>query len=169
ELVRDAPGILGVKGETLNVLREAAVASRRKGAGNADGGWGDRKRRCRITHRAGGCVIKRQRSRDAAAIGAGWIDVAIGVRGIGCELLCRCCERAAEHRLVNEVDSELERMVMHHMAQVVAELIFVLVAEVREKSDRGGELIVAEGLEPGNGERRHAEGELYGEAQIRIP
>ena len=75
---------------------------------------------------------------------------------------------AAQHRLVNEVDSELERMVAHNVAQVVAKLVFVLIAQVGEKSDRSGELIVAESLEAGDGERRHAEGKLDGEAEIRI-
>ena len=69
---------------------------------------------------------------------------------------------------MNEVDSELERMVTHNVAQVVAELIFILIAQVWEESDRSGELIVAEGLKARDGERRHAEGKLYGEAEIRI-
>ena len=70
---------------------------------------------------------------------------------------------------MNEVDSELERMVTHNVAQVVAELVFVLIAQVGEKGDGSGKLIVAECLKAGNGQRRHAERKLYGEAEIRIP
>ncbi len=70
---------------------------------------------------------------------------------------------------MNEVDPELERMVTYNVAQVVAELVFVLIAQVGEKSDRSGKLIVAECLEAGDGQRGHAEGKLYGEAEIRIP
>ena len=55
---------------------------------------------------------------------------------------------------MNEVDSELERMVTHNVAQVVAELVFVLIAQVGEKSNGSGKLVVAEGLEAGDGQRR---------------
>src|SRR5208282_2300596 len=103
------------------------------------------------------------------AIRAGGIDVAIWIGGVGGKLLRRRGKRAAQHWFVNEVDPELEGVGSHHVAQVVAELVFVLIAQVGEKSDGSGELIVAEGLKAGDGQRGHAEGKLYGEAEIRIP
>ena len=60
-------------------------------------------------------------------------------------------------------------MVTHNVAQIVAELVFVLIAQGGEKSDGSGKLIVAECLEAGDGQRCHAEGKLYGEAEVRIP
>src|SRR5579863_6074315 len=145
--MRDAPGILGVKSETLDILRKPAVSGGSKGAVDATA-----RRRFWITHRTGRSVIKRQGSRDAAAIGAGRVDVAIRVRRIGGELLRRRRERPAEHRLVNEVDPELEPMVAHYMAQVIAELILVLIPPVGEKGNRSGKLIVAKGLEARDGQ-----------------
>ena len=70
---------------------------------------------------------------------------------------------------MDEVDPELERMVAHNVAQIVAELVFILIAQVGEEGDGSGELIVAESFEAGDGQRRHAEGKLYGEAEIRFP
>src|SRR5208283_3844415 len=130
----------------LNILRKGAVARGSECAPDA-AAW----IRHRIAHRAGGSVVNRQRRRDAAAVGAGRINVAIGIRGISCELLRSRGEGAAQHRLVNEIDSELERMVMHDVAEIVAELILVLIAQVGEKRDGSSKLIVAEGLEAGDG------------------
>ena len=48
----------------------------------------------------------------------------------------------------------------HNVAQVVAKLVFVLIAQVGEKSDGSGELVVAKSFEAGDGQRRHAERKL---------
>src|SRR5208282_6659048 len=105
--MRDAPGVFGVERETLDILREGAVAGRSERAANADGGWRGRRRRRRIALRAGRSVIKRQRCRDTTAIRAGGIDVAIWIGGVGGKLLRRRGKRAAQHWFVNEVDPEL--------------------------------------------------------------
>src|SRR5271166_6615818 len=145
-MARDSPRILSVEREPLHVLREAAVAGGSKCASDVGSRAG-----FRIALRGRRNVIKRQRSRDAAAVGAGRIEIAIGIRGILDELLRRGGEGAAQHRFVNEIDSELEGVITGHMTQVVAELILILVAQVREQSDGSGELVIAEGLEAGNG------------------
>ena len=64
--------------------------------------------------------------------------------------------------------AELECVTSRYVAQVVAQLIFVLIAQVGEKSDGSGELVVAEGFESGDGQRRHAERKLQRETEIRI-
>src|SRR5579863_8743932 len=107
----DAPGILSIESEALNILRKAAVAGGSEGAVNSTGRGGRG-----IAHGAGRRVIKRQGSRDAAAIRARGIDVAIGVGGVGGELLRGRREGTAKHRFVDEVDAELEGMVTNNMA-----------------------------------------------------
>ena len=78
-------------------------------------------------------------------------------------------ERSAQHRLVDEIHSELERMVARCMAKVVAELILLLVPKRWEQRDRRGELIVAVGLEARDRQRRRTERERKREAQRGIP
>src|SRR3984957_173948 len=118
-MMRGAPGVLCIEREPLNILREVAIA-----------GWSERAvdARSRIRRRIALIywrrVIKRQRTRDAPAIRARRIDIAVGVRGIRCELFRRSRERATEHRFVNKVDPELQRVVAPDMTQVVANLIF---------------------------------------------
>src|SRR5271169_1553093 len=167
EVVRNAPRILGVEPESLNVLRKTAVACGSKSA--SDGRYPRRWRRGRrIALRGWRSVIKRQSTGGSSAVGADRIDVAIGIERIGGELLRRCRERAAEHRLMNKVDSELKRVAARNVAQVMADLVFVLIAQVGEKSDGSGELVVAKSFEAGDGQRRHAERKLQGEAEIRV-
>jgi hypothetical protein len=67
---------------------------------------------------------------------------------------------------VNKVDSELESVTSRNMAQVVTHLVFVLIAQVGEKSDGSGELVVAESFESGNRQRCRTEGKRQREAQI---
>ena len=81
----------------------------------------------------------------------------------------RAGKRPAQHRFVDEVDSELERMGTHNVAQVVAELVFLLIAQVGEKSNRRSELVVAIGFETGDGQRCGTEGEGQRVAQIGVP
>src|SRR5579864_3850596 len=77
-------------------------------------------------------------------------------------------ECSVQHRFVNEVHSELEGVIARHMAQVIAELIFLLVAQRWKERDWGGELIIAISLEAGDGERRGAEGKGKCEAKRRV-
>ena len=69
--------------------------------------------------------------------------------------LLRCRgECAAQHRLVDEVDAELEGVAADFVAQVVAELILLLVAQSGKKRDGRRELIVAVSLKAGDSDRR---------------
>ena len=96
--------------------------------------------------------IKRQGAGDAAAVSSGRIDVAIGIGRVLDELLGGGGKGAAQNRFVNEVDSELESVASCNMAQIVTQLVFLLIAQVGEKSDGRGELVVAEGFESGDGQ-----------------
>src|ERR1700741_1290144 len=58
-------------------------------------------------------------------------------------------------------------MVAGGVSDVRAQLIFLLVAQRGEQSDRSGELVVAEGFEAGDGERRRAEWESQSKAKRR--
>src|ERR1039458_8428138 len=69
---------------------------------------------------------------------------------------------------MNKVDSELERVTARDVAQVVAELVFLLIAQVWEKSDWRGELVVAERFETGDSQRRYAERKLQGKTEIGV-
>ena len=54
----------------------------------------------------------------------------------------------AKNRFVNEVDTELDGVAASDLRNVIAELVFLLVALDRESGDGGGKLIVAESFEP---------------------
>ena len=84
------------------------------------------------------------------------------------ELLGGRGEGAAQNRFVDEVDSEPERVTSCNMAQIVTQLVFLLVAQIGEKSDGGGELVVAEGLESGDGQRGGTEGKRERETQVGV-
>jgi hypothetical protein len=140
EAWRDAPGVFGVKTQTLHVLREAAIADGSESAARGDvgselRGIGEIKRR-----------VLRERDKRFRCGGEG----------------------AAQNRLVNEIDSETRGVVADGVADVVAKLIFFLVARDGERGDRGNELIVAERFEPGDGASRGAEGKREREAEIRV-
>jgi hypothetical protein len=64
-----------------------------------------------------------------------------------------------------KVDPNFSAWLARNVAQVVAHLVFVLIAQVREKGDGSGELVVAESLKAGDGQRGHAEGKLQGESR----
>jgi hypothetical protein len=163
EVMRNAPGILGVERQPLNVLREAAIAG-----GSVRAAYAGSRAGRGIALRGRRNIIKRQRSGDAAAVGAGRIDVAIWVGGVLDNLLRRGCKCAAQHRLMNEVDVRTSARGAGGVTQVVAKLIFVLIAQVGEKSDGRGELVIAESLEAGNRQRGRTEGKRQREAQIRV-
>src|SRR5580700_3833080 len=150
-MVGNSPRVLGVESQPLHVLRKGAVARRS------------------IT--AAGAV----RSRYAETL---WNEgsehprvlyIIDGVIDVLSKSLRRRRKRSTEHGFVDEVQSKLERMASRGVAQVVADLVFALIAQVGEKSDGSGELVVAKSFEAGNRERCGAEGKRQREAQIGVP
>src|ERR1035441_5780479 len=147
--MRSAPGILSVEREPLNVLRKAAVAA-----------WSE------VASRA---IRWNTGSALRAEVESAWIlRVNVRVACILDESLIRRRKRATEHRFMNEVNSELERMIAGSPAEVVAHLVLVLIAQVRKKSDRSGKLVVAKGFEAGNGQGSRAEWKRQRKTKIRI-
>src|SRR5947208_13402755 len=65
---------------------------------------------------------------------------------------------AAQDRLVDEVHSKAHCVTPRGSRNVVAELVFLLVALNGERGNGGGKLIVAEGLKAGSREEAHGEG-----------
>src|SRR5258708_131675 len=144
----DAPGILGVDSQTLNVLRKAAVTGGSCGAPD--------------TGRDG-------RSTRGAEIKGGRIGgVEAGVIRISQYRFGGSGEGAAENRLVNKTDAKARRVPAVVVAHVVAELIFFLVAQNGKSGNGSDELIVAKGLEPGDGAARGSEREIHRETKMRI-
>ena len=143
EVVRYAPRILGIEPEPLDVLREAAVAA--------------------------GCGYLARRQVDGELCEVDCIQgvVARVIRQSG-QRFSVGCERAAEHGFVNKVDPELQRVAPRRMAQVVAHLILVLIAQVGKERDGSGKLVVAERLKSRDGEGGHAKRKLQRETQIRV-
>src|SRR5271166_1296952 len=136
----DAPGIFGIERQPLHILRKAAIVGR--------------------GHRSARVVIRNKLARVGQV--EGWI-----VR----ELVQRfriSGKSAAEHRFVNEVDAELNRVIAGNVAYVVTQLIFFLIAQVGKQSDRRGELVVAEGFESRYRLRSGAEGKRQCEAKSGV-
>src|SRR6516164_6448093 len=75
---------------------------------------------------------------------------------------------AAEHRFVDEVDTEADGVTAGTAENVVSGLIFLLVAPNGEGRDDSGELIVPKGFEAGSGVKICAERKGQGEAEIGI-
>src|SRR6266481_2020726 len=149
--MRNSPGILSIKSESLNVLREAPVA-------------GGSESTSRAVRRIAGLALWT----EVKLAGVAGICIVIRVVDVLNEGLVRGCERPAQHRLMDEVHAELERMITSSPAQVVASLVFLLIAQGRKQSDWSGELVVAEGFEAGDGQRSRTEGKRQREAQIRV-
>ena len=147
-----APGILRVNRQPLHVLREAAVA-----CGSVSAGDARRNAWLRIALRGRRNKIKRQWTRDTTAAGSGRIDVAIRVGRILDDLLRSRRKCAAKHRLMNEIHAEFQRMAPTLVAQIVAELVFLLAASGREKRDRRRKLVVAKSFKPRHRQRSRAE------------
>src|ERR1700722_2288392 len=140
--MRNAPGILSVKSEALHILRKGAIASRSESATDARRRIGRR-----IALRARRRVVKRQRSGGAPTVRSRSTDVAIGIERICSELLRRSRECAAEDRFVNKINSEFQRVASRDVAEIVAHLVFILIAQVGEKRNGSVELIVAKSFE----------------------
>src|ERR1700758_1515229 len=139
-MTRDAPRILRIKSETLNALGKASVAG------------GSSRRSARVVE-GKLCWVRDVISR-------------IIRERMQCLLIAR--ERAAQHGLVNEVHSKLERMVAGHVSKVVAELIFLLIAQRGKERNRRGELVVAVSFEARHGQGRGTEGKCQREAERGI-
>src|SRR5260370_36675720 len=77
-------------------------------------------------------------------------------------------KRDAKNRFVNEIDAEADGVGTGGAGNVVAELIFLLVALDGKGGDGGGELIVAESFEAGSSQKTDGEGEIEGFADGRV-
>ena len=153
EVSRDAPGIFGVDAEPLDILRKAAVASGSDAASCA------------------GRDERRRRGRAGSEIGRELCGVRGVIRGIENErsqCFRICGERAAHHRLVNEINSEARRMFPRCVRHVIAHLIFFLISQNGERRDRGDELIVAESFQTRSGRCRGTERKRQRETEIGI-
>src|SRR5258708_7739812 len=149
--MRNSPGILSVKSESLNVLRETPVAGGSKSTSRA------------IRWIAGLALWT-----EVELAGVAGICIVVRVVDVLNEGLVRGRECPAQHRFMNEVHAELERMITRSTAQVVTHLVFVLIAQGRKQSDWSSELVVAESFEAGDGQRSRTEGKRQREAQIRV-
>src|SRR5207245_5061356 len=88
--------------------------------------------------------------------------------GIGEDCFEAAGKRAAKERFVDEIDAEADGVGTGSAGNVVAELIFLLVAVDGKGGDGGGELIVAESFEAGSGQKTHGKGEIEGFADGRV-
>src|SRR6266851_7860034 len=143
----EAPGILGIEAEAADALRKGAVS----GASGIDGG----------TVRIG---IQRRASREHT--GSRYIEA--GILRIGEDCFEAAGKRAAKNRFVDEIDAEADGVGTGGAGNVVAELIFLLVAVDGKGGDGGGELVVAESFEAGSGEETECEGKIEGFADGRV-
>ena len=80
----------------------------------------------------------------------------------------RAGERAVKDRLVDEIDAETGGMAAGSAAQVVTELIFLLIAENGKRGNGRDELIVAICLKARNGLRGCAERKRESEADLGV-
>src|SRR5215468_1368622 len=117
-----APRILRVQPQPPNALRKAAIARGSLGARDVSG----RRRATRV---------KGKRPRV--------LQVNARIIRVLQKTLSRPRKRPAQYRLMNQADPEYRRMLPRRMAQVVAELIFLLIAQHRKRRNRRLELIVA--------------------------
>ena len=75
---------------------------------------------------------------------------------------------AAEHRLVNEVHSKPRGVMTGCVRDVVAKLVFLLIAQDWERGNGGDELIVTEGFETGDGAGRGAKWKSERESEMVV-
>src|SRR5208283_4470768 len=98
-------------------------------------------------------ALRGEGSEDAGVLHiVGWVVDVLS------ESLSSGCKGATEHGFMNKVDAKLKGVATHDMAEVVADLVFVLVAEVGEKRDGSGKLVVAKGFKAGDGQCGGTEG-----------
>src|SRR6267378_2626762 len=139
QIPSEAPGILSVKSQALDVLREAAIATRSK---RGEGTWGIRRLVCRIVGIAG-------HDGGKLALMIGQIEARILRRRV--DILGGGGQGTAENRFVNKVEAKARRVSSADVTDVIAKLIFFLVAQNRKGGNRCEELIVAESLYAGDG------------------
>src|SRR5437588_9150660 len=145
--MRNSPGILSVDSESLNVLREAPVA-------------GGSESTSRAVRGIAGLALWS----EVKLAGVGGICAVVRVVDVLNEGLVRSRERPSQHRLMDEVDAELERMIPGSPAQIVANLVLLLIAQGRKQGDGSGELVVAEGFKAGDGQGSRTERKRQREA-----
>src|SRR5271168_1177810 len=69
---------------------------------------------------------------------------------------------------MNEVDAKARRVLTGRMTDCVSKLIFLLIAQDRERGNRRDELIVAKRLETGDGLRSGTEGKRQCKSEIGV-
>src|SRR5260370_18627432 len=121
---------MGVNCEAVYVLPKTSI-SRRSGRASHAG---------RDGRSAGGTEIKEGGSRG----------VETRIFRIGQNGFRSGGKRAAEQRFVNKVDAQARGVAAAYMTDVIAKLIFFLVAQDGKSGDGSDELIVTEGFEAGN-------------------
>ena len=124
QLRRHSPGVHGVRAQSLNILRKAAVAGR-SGFGLTVGAikWGQT------------VQFRRELTR------VGQVEGRVLSKDVECLRLTR--KRTAQYRFVDEVDAKLGGMLTGRTTDIVAKLAFLLVANYRECGDAGNKLVVA--------------------------
>src|SRR5208337_2861871 len=137
----------GIETQPLHILRKAAVPCR--------GGSG----------LAVGAVEWRQAVQLRSEL-SGVSEVVGRILGkdVGSFRLTR--EGAAQHRLMNEIHAKLGGMLAGRAADVVTNLIFLLVANNGKRRDGRNKLVVAVGFEAGNGLRSGAERKRQRKAEV---
>ena len=144
----DAPRIFGVEAEAAKRLREGAIAC----GGVRAGGVG----------KGGGSAVEISSELRGIVEIEGWIlgelDEMFGGGG----------ECAAQNRFVDEIDAKADGVTARAAKNVVAELIFLLIAFDGEGGDYSGELIVAESFESGSGMKICAERKRQCQAEIGV-
>src|ERR1700688_3474667 len=142
EMSGRAPGILRVKSQPLHILRKTPVARRHCGATYSRG-------RIRLCH----TTRTEEKFGRIRCIEAGVMRISqYRSRGAG-----KC---AAQYRLINKFYAEAWRVSSRRMAYVIAQLVFLLVAQQRKGGNGGRKLVVAKGVEARNGSKGRTERKL---------
>src|ERR1700688_1726194 len=150
EMPRHAPGILCVKSEALQILRKTSVACGHRGTG-------DSRRRIRL-RRTTGTEEKLGRIRGVEA----------GVVRISQHRFRSARKRTTQYWLVNKIYAEAWRVSSRRMAYVIAQLVFLLVAQHRKGGNRRRKLVVAKSVQPRNGSKGRAEGKLQRKSHVVV-
>src|SRR5882762_1753752 len=148
EGTRDAPTIFGVKTKAAERLGESAIAGGSIGANGVCKG-------------CSGAIVVGGELRGTVEI-EGWILGELD------EMFSGGGEGAAKNGFMNEVDAKSNLMAARIMGDIVAELIFLLVACDGKRGDDGGELIVAKSFESRGGVKICAERKSQSEAEIGV-
>ena len=145
---RDAPGIFGVEAEAAERLGEGAVA----GIGVVAGGIG----------KSGGSAI------EVGGELRGIVEIEGWILGELDEMFGGGSQCAAQDRFVNEIYAEANGVAAGSVRNIIAELIFLLIACDGECGDDSGELVVAKSFESGSGVKICAERKCESQAKIGV-